>query len=1054
MKNYCKWTISFKKGKLRLLLLTLKLILILSFMKPCRTLAGDNIPNTARQNNVQQMKITGKVTDAETGESIPGVNVYIEGSTVGTTTDINGLYTIEVPNTEVTLVYSYIGYLVEKIQVTGQSVLDVKLAPDIKALEEVVVVGYGSQKKATLTGSVSNVKGEEITKNPSPNVTNSLAGKLPGLIVNQRSGEPGRDDPRILIRGAGTFAFIDDDDPEKFWESNSPLIVVDGVPRELMSRLNPEDIESVSVLKDASAAIYGARAANGVILITTKKGKTGKPVFNFTYNNAFQHPTKVPEMLDAATYAEAYNEADWYRQGRPDNYIPFYSDEAIQSFRDGSDPVLYPNTNWMDEVLKPYSLQQRVSLQVNGGTESVRYLLSFATMNQDGDYRNHITEYKQYNMRAKIDVDLNKNLNVGVNINAILNNSKYTPIETWINFNNILIANPTLPAKYPNGLIAPGRLGENPLLMDQRGYDKTEDNPLYSTFTATYKIPFIEGLKIDGSFNYDLRNQFQKKYLLPYYYHEYNVITQEYDKKQGTGASTVELTDTYRMWTTIMFNFKIVYDRTFDKHHVAAMVGQEQQKNTYKWAEAYRKNFVSSAIDQIDVGSSDPEDKNSRGSSSSDAYNNYFGRLNYDFSSKYLFEFLFRYDGSQIFPEGERYGFFPGFSAGWRLSEEEFMKNSLPFVNQLKLRFSHGQIGNDRVGAFQYLQFYSFENNYVFGTADAASIYAKTMPNPNITWEVSKKTDIGLETSLWNNLLGMELTLWQEKRSNILAPRNLSIPGTLGFSDLPDENIGKSKNHGFELVLSHRNTLGKLIYNIEGNVAFARSEVIFMDETPQEATYKYRAGHPIKADLYYKADGIFNTQEELDAYPHASGTQVGDIKILDLNNDGEIDSDDQFRYDYTSTPEYVFGLNMNFQYQNIDLSVFFQGQTNAYNYDDVFPRLGNSAFDNTMVERAENRWTVDNPNGTMPRADAYQPGNTTFFLFDATFIRLKTLEFGYSIPQKIVSKIKLENVRLYANAYNLLTWAKEIKWSDPEINGNTLYYPQQRIINLGINVKF
>ncbi len=1015
----------------------------------------DNTTVVITPEKIMQQKVSGTVTDAVTGEPLPGVNIVIKGTDIGTITDVNGSFSLDALDSNAVLVFSFLGYHTQEISLNGRLKIDINMDPSISKLDEIVVVGYGTQKKATLTGSVSDVSGKEVAKNPSPNLTNSLVGKLPGLTVNQRTGEPGRDDPRILIRGAGSFTFADDGNQNKFWNSNGPLIVVDGVPRDLMSRLNPDDIESISVLKDASAAIYGARAANGVILITTKKGNTGKPVFDFSYNTAFQHPTKVPKMLDAATYAEVYNEADWYRQGRPDSaYTPFYSDDAIQKYRNGSDPVLYPNTNWMKEVLKPYSLQQRTSLQVTGGTESTRYLISFATINQNGDYRNSPSDYNQYNMRARIDAELNKNLTVGANINAIFNNSTYTVAATWINFNNILIANPTLAACYPNGLIAPGRLGENPLLNDQRGYDKTEDNPLFSSFTATYKVPFIEGLKIDGSFNYDLRNQFGKIYNLPYYYHEYNVITQQYDKKQGTGTSTVELTDRNSRWTTMLYNYRISYDKTFDKHHVAAMVGQEQQENTFKWSSAYRKNFVSPAIDQINAGSNAPEDKNNGGSTSSSAYNNYFGRVNYDYSSKYLFEFLFRYDGSQIFPKGKQYGFFPGFSVGWRLSEENFMKNSLPFVNQLKLRFSHGQIGNDRIDPYQYSQSYSFGQNYVFGTNDVSGLYANVMPNPNVTWEVSKKTDAGLETSLWKGLLGIDLTLWKEKRSNILAPRNLSVPNTLGFSGLPDENIGKTSNHGFELVLSHRNIFNKLIYSISGNIAFAKSKIEFMDETPNTEDYMNRTGHPIRAALYYKSDGIFNTEEELNNYPHETGTQVGDIKILDLNDDGEITTDDQYRFDYTATPEYVFGLNMNLQYASFDLSVFFQGQTKAYNYDGTFVNLGNTAFDNGFVDRAKDRWTVDNPNGTMPRADAFQPGNTTFFLYDATFIRLKTIELGYSLPEKLVSFVKLNDVRIYANAFNLLTWSKEIKWSDPEISGNTLYYPQQRIINLGVKVKF
>jgi TonB-linked SusC/RagA family outer membrane protein len=988
-----------------------------------------------------QKTVSGRVSDTS-GQSLPGVTVVVKATTHGTITNSDGEYSLSDVSEDAVLVFSFVGMRTTEMVVGNQSVINVVLEEDAIGIEEVITVGYGIQKKETLTGSVVNVAGEELAKNPTPNVTATLQGRLPGLVANQRSGEPGRDDPNILIRGNGTFG------------NNAPLIIIDGVERSLLGRLNPDEIESISVLKDASAAIYGARAANGVIIVTTKQGKIGKPVFSLTLNNGFQQPTIVPEMLDAVEFAQVFNEAEWYRKGRRENTTPFYTDEVIEKFRDGSDPILYPNTNWIDEVLKPYSLQQRVGLQVNGGSEAVRYLLSFSALTQDGQFNNDPTSYDQYNARVKVDVTLSENLTVGANINAILNNKKYSTVDTWINFTNILVANPTLPARYPNGLIAPGRLGENPLLLDQRGYNRTEDAPLYSTFTATYKIPFIEGLRIDASFNYDLSNQFQKFYSLPYYYHEYNVITEEFEKKQGTGASTVELTDTYRKWTTKMFNYRLTYDKTFNNHQIVAMVGQEQQENRHTWARAYRKNFVSTAIDQINVGSTDPEDKDNGGSETASAYNNYFGRLNYNFQQKYLVEFLFRYDGSQIFPEGKRYGFFPGVSMGWRLSEEAFIKDNLSSVDQLKIRFSHGQIGNDRVGQYQYLQSYSFGNNYVFGGNDAAAIYANTMPNPDITWEVSKKTDIGLDASLWNNLLGMELTLWKENRSNILAQRNLSIPAIVGFSALPSENIGEVDNHGFEAVVRHRNKTGKFTYNIDANIAYARSKIVFMDETPQAEPYQSQTGMPVGASLFYKADGIFNTQEELDEYPSANGTKVGDIKIIDMNDDGEINSQDQFRFDKSSTPEYVFGLNMGFQYMNFDMSMFFQGQANAYNYDDTFAGLGGTTFDNAMLARAEDRWTVDNPDGTMPRANAFQPGWTTFFLYDATFIRLKTFELGYSLPQSLVSRIAFDEIRFYVSAFNLLTWAKEIKWSDPEISGNSLYYPQQRVINLGLNVKF
>lgn len=984
--------------------------------------------------------ISGTVSDP-TGESVIGANVMVKGTTVGTITDVDGNFRIEASPTA-TLIVSYIGFVTQEISVAGKQLFKITLREDAELLEEVVVVGYGTQKKETLTGSVVSVKGDDIKKSPAPNVSSSLSGKLPGLIVNQRSGEPGRDDPSIVVRGFGTFG------------DSSPLIIIDGVERDNMSRINPEDIENISVLKDASAAIYGARAANGVILITTKKGKAGKPEFSLGFNTAFSSPTIKPKMLDAVTYAQVYNEGDWYRKGRPESYTPIYSDEVIQKFRDGSDPVLYPNTNWLDETLKPFSLQTRTNFQVSGGSENIRYLLSFGALTQGSGFYNQPVKNHQYNFRANINVDLSKNLTFGANISAIINDQQHTPVTTWINFTNILQSSPTLVARYPNGLLAGGRLGESPLLLNQRGYDKTKSTPMYSTFTATYKVPWVEGLKIEGSFNYDINNQFEKLFNLPYHYYEYNTVTQGYDKKQGTGASTVELTDTYSRWTTILYNYRFTYDRQFGKHHVGAMIGQEQQRNTYSYAMAYRKNFISSSIDQINVGSSAAEDKNNGGSASVTARNNFFGRFNYDFSSKYLVELLFRYDGSQNFPTGKRYGFFPAGSVGWRISEEPFFKENFGFVDQLKLRLSAGQTGNDKVASYQYLQSYSFGGNYVFGTSDAAGIYANTMPNPNITWEKSTKYDFGLDASMWNGLLGMELTLFKEKRTDILAARNLSIPATLGFSALPDENIGEVENKGFELKLTHRNTVNDFFYSIEGNVSYAKNEIIYMDETPNAEVYQNKTGHPVGAGLYYKADGIFRTQEELDAYPHANGTQVGDIRIVDLNKDGEIDSDDQYRFDYTATPRLVFGLTGYFKYKNFDLSLFFQGQTGAYNYDSEFTSMGGSDPKNAFVARATDRWTVDNPNGTMPRADAFQPGNTTHFLYDATFIRLKTMELGYTLPKSLASRLQLGDLRVYVSGFNVLTWAKEIKWTDPEINGAALYYPQQRVFNVGINVKF
>ncbi len=1025
---------------------------------------ADILINSLEVANMQQQtqRVTGTIVD-DKGQTMPGVTVRIKGTSTGTASDINGKYSINVPNENTILVFTMVGYESQEITVGNSRSINVTLKETVSALSEVVVVGYGEQKKATLTGSISTVQGSEVAKSPSPNLAASLEGRLPGLVVNQRSGEPGRDDPNIFIRGTGTDG------------NSSPLIIVDGVPRDGFSRLNPEDIASYSVLKDASAAIYGARAANGVILITTKRGAKGKPTFDFSYNYGIQSPTKLPQVLDAAAYATAYNEGDFYDKGRPTSgYIPIYTPDVIAKYQNGSDPVNYPNTNWVKQVIKPSVGQQRYNMQVTGGSDDVHYLLSFGSQSQDGFFINNPTQYKQYNFRTKVDVDINKYLNIGANISGNLGNSIYPTNSagntTAVNFVNILQANPTLVARYPNGLLGGGRLGQNPLLMNERGTDQTNSYPLFSTFTASLKIPGIEGLKLDASYNYDLSNSFESNFDLPYTYYQYNVNTGNYDLTSATNPVTVSLNDTYRRSYTILYNYRLSYDHNFGQHHIAGMVGHEEQQNYYQQISAYRKNFLSSAIPQLDLGSSAAADKDNGGFGTSSAYNTYFGRFNYDYASKYLLEVVFRYDGSQIFPTGKRYAFFPGVSGGWRLSEEKFIKDNFKFIDQLKLRASYGEIGNDRVSPYQYLQNYGFGNNYVFGTTDASAIYAQTVPNPNITWERSRKTDIGLESDFWNGLLGFEFTYWNENRVDLLERPSGSTSGVFGFTSLPSENIGRVNNHGFELVINHRSTMGQVRYNLSASFSYNRSKVLFIDEAPQQYDYQKLTGHPIGASRYYKADGIYHTQAELDASPHAAGTQVGDIKVLDLNGDGKIDGNDTFTFDGNQIPRYVFGLNSNFAYKGFDLNIFIQGQAGAWAYDGNLQNLGTTDFANAVYARYANHWTPSNPNGTMPRARMYQPGNTTFFLFNDSFARLKTVELGYTIPGSVLSKLKVRSLRVFVSAYNLLTYSPTIKWADPELSFNSATntqgqnntgngaginsVPPMRVINFGATLTF
>jgi len=987
--------------------------------------------------------ITGLVT-GQGGQPLNSVTVSVEGTNLATLTNAQGRYSINnVPAGAVAVRATSLGYQAQQQAVTVQAgqtaVVNLTLQTSTIALEGLVVVGYGTQRQETLTGSISTVSGDLIAVSPAPNLVGSLAGRLPGLTVRQTGGEPGSESFNIVVRGLGTYS-----------GSNNPLIIIDGVERSGFDRLNPEDVESVTVLKDASAAIYGARSANGVILVQTKRGAVGATQFDISVESAFATPTRLPKMLDSGTFAEFFNEARWNDAGRPANYTPPYSAEAVQRFRDGSDPVLYPNTDWPGESFISHSLQRSVDVRASGGSEAIRYRLSFGYMDQGTDLRNNPNNYTRYNFRTVLDAQLTENLTVGANLSATFNKT----LDDGGDYFPIILSNPTLVSVYPNGLIAGGRFGQNPLLRNQMGFNETQNTPMYSTFTAGYVAPFLDGLRFDASFNYDLRNSFQKQWNTPHSFHEYNPATQQYDVKFGE-RSTIELRDTYQRQTRLLSNLRVTYANTFlDNHNVRLMVGGEQQKDNSWNATAWRRNFVSSAITQLNAGSSVADDRDNGGSATAGAYNNLLGRANYDFQSKYLAEFVFRYDGSPAFAEGQRYGFFPSLSLGWRLSEEAFFQELFPYVNDFKLRGSRGKVGSDAAGNFQYLQAFTFGGNYPFGGVNAPGVVSSTLPNPNITWEESLKTDVGLEASLWDGGLGVDLTYWREHRKGILSQPQLSVSRVFGFPSLPQLNIGETKSSGYELVLSHRRSLNQdFSYELSANIAYAKNITIFRDEVPPAEPYMAQEGKRVGTDLYYVSDGIFQTQEQLAASVRRPQARVGDIVIRDLNGDGVINASDRLRWDRNATPDYILGLNTGIRYRNLDVQAFFQGQAGAVIYDGTMADAGHTDGRNTWVDRAENRWTVDNPDATMPRAGSFstQPGATDFFLYDATFMRLKTLEVGFTLPQNM--GVGLDRARVYVSGFNVMTWAKEIKWMDPEMNTG-VNYPPQRILNVGIDVAF
>jgi TonB-linked SusC/RagA family outer membrane protein len=1002
----------------------------------------------------QRANITGKVSSG--ADLLPGVSVRVKHSSQGTLTDNNGQFSLPAAVGD-TLVFNHISFVSREVTVQNHSPLEISLAPNSQNVNEVVVVGYGTQKKATLTGSISVVKGADIVKSPQPNLSNSLAGRFSGLIANNRSGEPGYDGSNIYIRGLATTG------------NNDVLIVVDGVPGQIggLQRLDPNDIESVTVLKDASAAVYGSRAANGVILITTKRGKTGKPSISYSFNQGFSSPTRLPRMADAPTYAAMMNEIQYYNN--PSGGLnQFYTDAEIQKFRDGSDPLNFPNTDWQKATLKKTARQHQHSLSVSGGSDNVRYFLSLGIIGQDGLYRDGVTSYDQYNFRSNIDADVTKRLKVGLYVSGRQEDRLFPQTNAENIFRSIYRAYPTVAAFYPNGLPTSGIENNNPV-MQVRDIGGTNRNPTQvfnGILKGSYVIPGLEGLSLDGFFSVDKSWTFGKSFSKPYIVYSYNEASNAYNKVVvGGSAGAATLTETQQNQEMRVSNIKLNFNRQFGQHHVDAFVAYEQSKTVMDSLSAARLNFPSPQTPELSQGGPAATDKDNSGKSYLFTRKSYIGRIAYNYAEKYLLEMQARIDGSSTFPPGKQYGFFPSVSAGWRISQEDWFR-PVSFINDLKLRASYGTLGNDNVGLFQYFNNYSFNNQYVVGTSNAihAGIDITKLRNPNITWETSKKLDIGLNAIFLKNF-SLEFIYFQQKRADILTQRNASIPQSSGIvnpygSDplVPAENIGKVNSNGIEASLGYSNTTASGFgYRINGNFTYAKSKIIFIDEAAGTLAYQQQTGLPLNTSLLYEVIGIFRTADDLNKYPHLPGNQPGDLIYRDYNGDGQITADDQTRSKYGNIPEITYGAVLGADYKGIDLSVVLAGQTNVSQY--VLPESG--TVGNFYSSWADNRWSPTNTAGTYPRADDRASASingglykNNFWLNNASFFRLKNVELGYTINADILSRIRIAGLRVYANAFNLFT-ISPVKDYDPEgVQGSGQFYPQQRIVNVGVNVKF
>ena len=787
--------------------------------------------NVTRNQQPQDKVVTGKVTDKD-GISLPGVNILIKGTVIGTVTDIDGNYRLETDDPSVILVFSYVGYMTQEFSLEGQTEVNITLEVDILGLEEVVVIGYGTQKKATVTGSIATVEGAELQKTPATNLSNTLAGRMTGVVVNTRGSMPGAESININIRGKGS------------WRGGNPLIIIDGIANRYgFERLNPIDIESISVLKDASAAIYGSRAANGVILVTTKRGKEGKPTIEYTGDFGLTQPTRVPEMCRSWQYATYYTEAG--RSG----YI--WSDEEIEKFKQGTDVNLYPNYDLEDYMLQSVASQTTHTLSVRGGSDMVKYYVSGRYLYQDSYFKDGIDDFNSYNVRSNIDAQVTKNFNLSLDLSGRRDDITRASGSYFLDaievgwFTEMLGTDPTKPIYYENGL--PASIYSNNLIERIKGEGGEKNNEtatINSQIAARWDLPFItKGLYLEGTGAYDFINISSKEFSKSYDLYSYDNSTGEYTNMNVNPIMNRSLNDYYFNSYQYTLNGKLGYEKVFNHHSFNTFVGYEQYSTNTEWINATRDTFLSDQIPFLFAG--DANTQKNDGSGSEYAYRNVFGRIAYNYKGKYLLDFTLRRDESLKFPPHTRVGWFPGISVGWRLSDEPFIRDNIEYIDNLKLRVSYGQMGSDNVGAYQYMETAALQSTFgsmVFGSnppAVTSTLYFTGTPNPNITWEVANSTNIALEGSLWNGLLGFELEYFYSKRSNILATRNASVPIYAGMT-LPDENIGKAQNQGFEILLRHRRNIGNFSYEVSGNFTYTANEIIYMDESPNIPDYPAR----------------------------------------------------------------------------------------------------------------------------------------------------------------------------------------------------------------------
>ena len=1043
----------------------------------------------------QDFVVSGTVTD-NSGDPLPGVNVVVKGTLIGTVSNNDGGFTINVPNSDAVLVFSSVGFTTQEMIVGINRTINLAMEEDTQMFEEIVVVGYGVQKKETVTGSVTTVRGEELMKSPATNLSHAIVGRLSGVVTYQRSGEPGYDNADIRVRGINSFG------------ETAPLVVIDGVADRAggLNRLDPSEVETISVLKDGAAAIYGARAANGVILITTKRGKTGKPVVEFSANFGMNRPTSLPTMSNAWEYAELRNERLLNEAMTAENPNPsvtlWKTPDEIQKYKEGSDPWRYPNTDWYKETFKNWTPQSNYNVTLAGGSDKMQYSTMFSYRTADNNFIKGYGGFDVFNMRINLDAQINDYIKASVSLMGREEAFKRAAQSPGDNLWFTSRGRPTDIAYWPTGEPGPAQeYGRNPVISASRETGYLHENNYYIQTTAKTEItqPWITGLKLTLSVAYDKQLFKSKRFHQPWYLYSWDGTTVDASgipvlSKNLSYPNTGGMFADPHLWeiasdrTDATLSSILTYDRVFGAHGFSVLVGAEKETSNKNQFEADRRYFLSDAIQTIGAGG-DLEKNNGDGGAGNNYDRrrmNYFGRVAYNYQEKYLAEFQWRYDGSYMFPKDTRFGFFPGILLGYRISEENFWKQSVPFISYFKIRASWASVGYDRIyysdalQEYQYLPTYKIGYGMIIGGSDQKSIEVSRFPNPNVTWEVQKMMNLGFEGRTLNNRLTFEVDVFQNKRSNILWRRNASIPQTAGLT-LPAENIGKMSNRGFDFRFSWDERAGRdFIYNISLTGGYAQNKIDFWDEARGAPSYQQSTGKKRDAELYYEFDGVFYDWAEVNDHTNrlyyngvtkdftynedkgvweAGSIKPGDMKFKDINGDGKIDANDRVRINRTNIPTWNMGLSLYFQYKGFDLSLLFQGAFDAWTK--IYHDSGD--IGNWTKDVYDHHWSIANPSRNHPRVHARAvdywdlgdaAGNNTYWMRRTDYVRLKNLELGYTLPARWIQQTGyFSNARIYVNGQNLLTFTGVDR--DPETTqNNATNYPQLLVLNAGFTLTF